>query len=59
MSPSGANDKGGPDRSVLQSVGENKATNLSNGTIVAMRFQKSHYLGAETVVIDRQTAYVV
>ena len=43
----------------LQSVGEIQAPDLSNGTIVAMRLQESHYLGAETVVIDRQTAYVV
>jgi hypothetical protein len=46
------------DRSLLQSVGEIQAPNLCNGKIVAMRLQESHYLGAEIVFIDRQTAYV-
>ncbi len=31
---------------------EIQAPNLSNGTIVAMLSQESHYLGAESVVID-------
>jgi hypothetical protein len=39
-------------KSPLRSVGEIQAPNLSNGTIVAMRLQESHYLGAENVVID-------
>jgi len=58
--PSGANDKRAAQTEArLQSVGEIQAPDLSNGTIVARRLQKSHYLGAETVVIDRQTAYLV
>ncbi len=32
---------------------EIQAPNLNIGTIVAMLLQKSHYLGAESVVIDR------
>jgi hypothetical protein len=58
--PSDANDKRAAQTEArLQSVEEIQAPDLSNGTIVAMRLQKSHYLGAETVVIDRQAAYVV
>jgi hypothetical protein len=32
---------------------EIQATNLRNGTIVAILLQEFHYFGAESVVIDR------
>ena len=37
---------------VLVSMGKIQAPNLSNGTIVTMLLQESHYLSTESVAID-------